>query len=129
MSLARQIIEADDGLGTTVRHPLGTPYGKNDRVDTIDSHEGDVPHADKLPDIGTSTGWEAAAREIAKNGAQRVDPATGKLLKRGGTLLDGFTANMLIKILDHPSLKPEVRAKFAGLPLMKAIKIGWTLVK
>lgn len=44
-----------------------------------------------------------------------------------GVLLDMQTANMLVTV--HDALNDTNRAKFAGLPLLAAVGVGWKLVE
>lgn len=60
----------------------------------------------------------AAVREVHETGgARRVE----------GSLLDITTAGMLVAV--HDALKPANQAHFVGLPLVKAVTLGWKLVK
>lgn len=53
-------------------------------------------------------------------------PHCGNPRYRGnGVLLDGFTASMLVQI--HDALNEKNRAVFDGLPITKAVTVGWKL--
>jgi hypothetical protein len=82
--------------------------------------------------------WLEVARAItAEKSAQLVRPrkdAPGQYdakryegSKRGWIWLDLVTASMLVQIYD--ALNEVNRAKFAGLPLLKAVNVGWKLVR
>jgi hypothetical protein len=45
----------------------------------------------------------------------------------GGTYLDLFTASMLVQI--HDALNAENSAKFAAMPILRAVHVGWTLTR
>lgn len=47
--------------------------------------------------------------------------------KVDGTMVDAFTASMLVKV--HDALGPANQAKFQSLPLLKLIDFGWKQVK
>jgi hypothetical protein len=59
-----------------------------------------------------------------------IDDARAQISGKKGvyeTGMDNVTANMLVKI--HDALSPDQQAKLAGLPLEKAVDVGWRLVK
>jgi hypothetical protein len=59
-----------------------------------------------------------AVREVHESGcAKRVD----------GSMLDIVSAGMLVAV--HDALNEKNQAHFAGLPLPKAVNLGWKLVK
>jgi hypothetical protein len=76
---------------------------------------------------------------VLDQGFQTVHPESGDVQKtrwrgdtvtdngQGGVVLDAFTASMLVQIYD--ALSPANQAKFGALPLMKAVDMGWKLVK
>lgn len=45
-----------------------------------------------------------------------------------GVLLDLFTASMLVQVYDALTIK-ENKEKFAAMPLLRAVQIGWQLVE
>lgn len=70
-------------------------------------------------------GWIAAARWIKEHhSARRVDPKTGELIpenKRGGMLLDAFSASALTAVYD--SLSEQNKAKLLAMPVARAVEI------
>lgn len=58
-----------------------------------------------------------AARHVREHGCIRYR----------GQLLDATTAGMLLAV--HAALNDENRAKFEALPLLRAVSVGWKLVK
>ncbi len=82
--------------------------------------------------------WINAARTVVKQStAYQVDIRTGHLCARAtqgqrkgtkcGVILDLFTASMLTQIYDK--LSESNRTRFDSLPILKAVKLGWALVK
>jgi hypothetical protein len=64
----------------------------------------------------TTVPWLAAARTIfAEHQFDMVD----------GSLLDAYTASPLVQV--HDSLSEVNAARFAGMPLLKAVDIAWKL--
>jgi len=83
------------------------------------------------------TGWIEAARYVVNNKqAVTVDIATnkitnkrpsGKSKKPGQVILDLFTANMLVNIYD--AINDKNKKMFGELNIIKAVNVGWKLVK
>ncbi len=75
--------------------------------------------------------WLSIAEKVVKEHQMvYVNPKTlavSDKKKRGFTILDATTANMLVKIAN--ALKPESREKFINAPLDKAVRIGWQMIK
>jgi hypothetical protein len=46
--------------------------------------------------------------------------------KVNGMLLDAFTASMLVQV--HDALSETNRRRFAEMPLLRAVTVGWKLV-
>lgn len=95
--------------------------------------------AQRAPSEGSlhTASWIDAARQVLTDGFQTVRPS-GEVLQTkwrnddtprsqgDAMLLDHFTASMLVQIYD--ALGPEQKAKFAAMPLDKAVDVGWKLV-
>ena len=77
------------------------------------------------------SGWLPIARKVVKDHSMvYIDPKTNNTSedkKRGYTILDATTANMLITIAD--ALSKESNQKFTSMPLSNAVTIGWKLIK
>jgi hypothetical protein len=75
--------------------------------------------------------WLAAARTIVeRKTAYHVDPQTGALCppsRPRRVLLDLFTASMLVNVAG--ALSPTNREKFTALPILRAVDIGWAVLK
>lgn len=76
------------------------------------------------------SGWIDAARWIVKHkAARRVDAETGQLVpenRRGGTLLDLFSASGMVQV--HDALSGENRKKFGDMKLPVAHHVAFKLI-
>lgn len=74
------------------------------------------------------TSWVQAVRQIvSEHQHQYIDPDTGRMSSRKrGVMVDAFTASMLLGVYNR--LNDANKAKFAALPLLKAVAVGWKLV-
>ncbi len=81
-----------------------------------------------LPQLNKS--WIDAARKVVKESSYTyIDITTNEessKKNKNSTILDGVTANMLVKIYD--SLNDDNKKKFGYLPILQAVKLGWSLV-
>jgi hypothetical protein len=75
--------------------------------------------------------WIDAARQVVKNHQYvYINPKNNKVSdkkKSGFIILDGVTANMLVKIAD--ALGKVNQEKFTSSPLLQAVDIGWKLIR
>ncbi len=75
--------------------------------------------------------WIEIAKKVkAEHQYRCVNVETGEECAekhKKAVLLDGVTANMLITV--YEALNDENKAKFTSLPILKAVTVGWKLVK
>jgi len=81
-------------------------------------------------DLSEGKKWLDAARQVVKNHQMvYINPKNNDISdekKRGYTILDATTANMLVQIAD--ALSSTSKEKFTNMSLAQAISIGWKLV-
>lgn len=68
-----------------------------------------------------------SARVVRQKSDGSVEARAWPWKVRGGVLLDGVTASMLLAV--HSKLSPENQEKLVKLPLAKAVSICWKLVR
>jgi len=85
---------------------------------------------DWTADAEYSAGWVPAARWIVEHRtARRLDPKTGQLVpksKRGGVMLDLFSASAMLQVFDN--LSEKNKAKFAAMPLPVAHHVAFSVM-
>ncbi len=78
-----------------------------------------------------AAGWLDVARKVVKDHQMvYINPKNNKTSedkKKGFTILDATTANMLVQVAD--ALGKVNHQKFTGLSLTAAVNLGWQVVK
>ncbi len=132
-------IVTEHGPGTVTMSTGRSIVIRLDNGETISMVNG-TPGMDRLRQMNaslqTTAGWIDQARAVLDGGFKTVTDSgdetkqtwksNGELgASNGGMVLDAFTASMLVQI--HDALGPANQAKFAAMPLTKAVEVGWKL--